>query len=101
MREFADFVGKLHFKIRYGATAGPVMVRLGRMSAAVRLSISQDTFHDFAKESRAAINVARVNLKKPRARRKFFARRFRIRNSTGSDHRNCRSCSDSSTRSED
>src|SRR5207302_69211 len=47
---------------------------------------------DFLKQPGTTINVARVHLNELRAGLEFLAGRFRINNSAGSDHGNCRSC---------
>src|SRR5207247_1683690 len=49
-------------------------------------------FDNFANQSRPAINESGIKLNKLRASLKFLPRRFRIANSTRSDHRNCGFC---------
>ena len=75
MCKLADLTVKLHLR---DCVDGPLSGAGRAEWFDTRLSILQDSFHDFAKKSRATINVARVNLKKLRARFEFLARGFCI-----------------------
>src|SRR6185369_6326987 len=56
-------------------------------------ALALQAVHNFPQKLRAAVNQPGVKLNQLCARLKFLTRRFRVENSTGSDHRNCRSSS--------
>src|SRR5262245_50253319 len=87
--ELEDLAGQFHLGKSINCRATALVAN--RCRAGVVLALQ--AIHDFAQKPGAAVNETGVKLNQRCARVKFFSRRFRVENSAGSDHGDCRSSS--------